>query len=255
MSGHLDPPLAPRRGRTLRVLAICRISTEHQDRRSLDDQEALLRRYRRRPPRRPGRLDVIASRGSGEYLDRKELAEAEELIESRTFDLVVAEDLGRHLPPRQAPIEICEMCQDSGTRLIAINDHVDTARDDWRLNAFFAVFRHESYNTDTAQRIRRSLRNRFTQGGVVQTFLYGYVKPPGARVRRRGPQGPGRRAGLRRVVPDARGGGLLRRGRRLAQRPGDPARPCLPAGRWDGPGRAARRSTRSSRGSGSATAR
>jgi hypothetical protein len=34
------------------------------------------------------------------------------------------------------------------------------------------------YNQDTAKRIRRSLRNRFTQGGVIQFVLFGYVKPP-----------------------------------------------------------------------------
>src|SRR6185312_3650870 len=46
--------------------------------------------------------------------------------------------------------------------------------------AFFASLKHESGNQDTSKRIRRSLRNRFTQGGVVQTFPYGYIKPPGA---------------------------------------------------------------------------
>ena len=43
----LDPPLRPRRGVTLHVLGICRISTVHQDLHSLDDQEALLRRLHR----------------------------------------------------------------------------------------------------------------------------------------------------------------------------------------------------------------
>src|SRR5262249_50171629 len=75
----------------------------------------------------------------------------------------------------------CEQCEDVGTRLVAVNDHVDTGRDDWRLHAFFATMRHEMYNADTAKRIRRSLRNRFQQGGVVQTVVYGYVKPPGAK--------------------------------------------------------------------------
>jgi len=45
MFSSLDPPLRPRRGVTLHVLGICRISTVHQDLHSLDDQEALLRRY------------------------------------------------------------------------------------------------------------------------------------------------------------------------------------------------------------------
>src|SRR5262249_3876862 len=40
----------------------------------------------------------------------------------------------------------------------------------------FAALKHESGNKDTAKRIRRSLRNRFEQGGVAQTFPYGYIK-------------------------------------------------------------------------------
>lgn len=40
--------------------------------------------------------------------------------------------------------------------------------------------KHESGNKDTSHRIRRSLRNRFQQGGVIQTFQYGYCKPPGS---------------------------------------------------------------------------
>ncbi len=72
----------------------------------------------------------------------------------------------------------CESCEDSDTRLLAINDSIDTTRDDWRTNAWFATFKHESGNKDTANRIRRTLRNRFSQGGVVQTIQYGYVKKP-----------------------------------------------------------------------------
>jgi hypothetical protein len=37
----LNPPLTARNGRVLLVVVVCRISTEHQDERSLQDQEAL----------------------------------------------------------------------------------------------------------------------------------------------------------------------------------------------------------------------
>ena len=166
MMNHLDPPLRPRDERTLRVLGICRISTDHQDQRSLEDQEALLRRFVRDHYDGSVSIRIIASRGSGEYLDRKELAEAEELIESRSLDLVLAEDLAR-LCRRVKAYEICETAQDCGTRVIAINDHVDTAKEDWQLCALFSVFRHESYTRDTGKRIRRSLRNRFALGGLL----------------------------------------------------------------------------------------
>ena len=180
MANLLEPPLIARRGRTLNVLGICRISTEHQDKRSLGDQEALLRRFVQEHYDKPVHWTVIASLGSGEYLDRKELTQAEELIESRTIDLVIAEDLAR-LCRRIKAYDICEVAQDCGTRLIAINDHVDTAREDWHLSALFSAFRHESYTRDTGKRIRRTLRNRFVQGGVVQSVIYGYVKLSGAK--------------------------------------------------------------------------
>src|SRR5260221_399010 len=78
---------------------------------------------------------------------------------------------------RNRAVDFCELCEDADTRLVAINDSIDTAADNWRLCAFFASFKHESTNKDTSNRIRRSLRNRFKQGGVVQTFPFGYVKP------------------------------------------------------------------------------
>ncbi|QGJ68647.1 Recombinase [Planctomycetales bacterium 10988] len=174
----LQPPLEPRNGRELKVLAICRISTIHQDARSLEDQETMYRHWLTKHTSLPFRMEVIASQGSGEALDRKEYHRAIELVESDQFDLVISEDLGRICRRVHAHI-FCEICEDSATRLIALNDHVDTALDDWRLGSFFAVMRHETSNRDTSRRIRRSLRNRFSQGGVVQTTIYGYIKPRG----------------------------------------------------------------------------
>jgi len=175
-----DPTLVPRNGAGLMVLIIARISTVHQDFRSLADQIALCERYVRDRYSGPVQFVHIQSQGSGELLDRAELAQAEAAVESGRFDLVVVEDLGR-ICRRNRAIDFCELCEDACTRLVAINDSLDTSRDDWRLNALFASFKHESGNKDTSKRIRRTLRNRFEEGGVVQTFPYGYIKPPGAK--------------------------------------------------------------------------
>lgn len=180
MALHLDPPLTPRQGVTLNVLGICRISTVHQDLRSLEDQEALLRRYVADHYDGPATFQMIKSQSSGEYLDRRELVEAEERIEGRSIDLVIAEDLAR-VCRRNYAVTMCELCEDCDTRLIAINDHIDTGRPDWPMNAMFSALRHESANKDTSLRISRSLRHRFTKGGIVQTVIYGYIKPPDCR--------------------------------------------------------------------------
>jgi DNA invertase Pin-like site-specific DNA recombinase len=180
MTVSLDPPLTPKSGRTLKVLGVARISTEHQDKRSFDDQKNKMREYVGNSYAGPVDWQFIASQGSGETLDRVELFQAEQLIESGGFDLLIAEDLAR-ICRRKRAYDFCELCVDSQTRLIAINDRVDTAQDGWEDGAFISTWHHERSNRDTSQRIRRSLRNRFMQGGVVQTTVFGIVKPPGAK--------------------------------------------------------------------------
>jgi DNA invertase Pin-like site-specific DNA recombinase len=162
------------------VLIIARISTVHQDVRSLADQIALCEAYVRDRYAGPINFIHIQGRGSGELLDRKELLDAEAAIESRQYDLVIVEDLGR-ICRRHRAFDVCEQCEDAATRLIAINDTIDTARDDWRLNALFASFRHESSNKETSRRICRTQRHRFEQGGLLQFFIPGVIVPPGAR--------------------------------------------------------------------------
>ncbi|WP_437193622.1 recombinase family protein [Planctomicrobium sp. SH527] len=166
----------PKNGHTLRVIGVCRISTVHQDEESLTDQEALYHTWLRQNVSEPYDLHVISGQGSGESLNRAEYTQLVEQISTGEFDLVLCEDLGRICRRVHAHL-LCEEAGDFGTRVIALNDHVDTGVDGWQNNSFFAVMRHEAYNRDTAKRIRRSLRNRFTQGGVVQTLPYGYIKP------------------------------------------------------------------------------
>jgi DNA invertase Pin-like site-specific DNA recombinase len=179
-AGSLQPPLTARNGHTLNVLGIARISNEHQDALSLVDQEALYRHWLAQHTPLSFTLTMIAGRGSGECVDRQEVLQAAAEVQTGRYDLVLAEDLGRIFRRAHAQL-FCELCEDYETRLVAINDHVDTGQEGWRVLAGFASMRHELYNADTARRIRRTLRNRFQQGGVVQTVVYGYVKPPGAK--------------------------------------------------------------------------
>lgn len=192
MSYSFYPPIgSPRNGKILQVLGIARVSKPKKDKRprhkeqnkelSLEAQEALYRRVVQQNYDKPFELHMIAGTGSGEYLDRKETSQANAAIESGLYDVCINEDLGRVFRRVHAYL-FCELCEDHETRLVALNDSgVDTAREDWRMAAFFAVMRHESYNRDTAARIRRTLRTSFMRGGVCQVFPYGYVKPLGAR--------------------------------------------------------------------------
>lgn len=176
---YLDPPIQPRKGRTLRVLGITRISTENQDIKSLDDQKALLKGWVAEHYDGPVDWTIIEGQGSGECLTRDAVADVERFVETEQLDLVVMEDLARHMR-RMLAVLLCEQCEDVGTRLIAINDGIDTYKD-WRLNACFASMKHEMSNKDTSQRIKRTLRNRFTQGEALTLPIFGYVKPAGAK--------------------------------------------------------------------------
>jgi DNA invertase Pin-like site-specific DNA recombinase len=160
---------------------VARISTDHQDERSLADQEALYREYIERNYDGRYELQMIATRAKGERVDREELVELKEAILSRKIDVVITEDLGR-IARRLFAVHICEACEDMDTRLLALNDSVDTGQEDWRLNSYFASMRHEQYNRDTSRRIRRSHRNRFQQGGVLRSLPFCYRRRPGAKI-------------------------------------------------------------------------
>ena len=176
---HLEPAWVPHNGRVLRMIGITRISTLNQDPKSLADQQALLQRWLEDRYDGPVEWRMITGQGSGECVDRQQVVEAEELVASGEYDGVMMEDLARHMR-RVHAVLFCEACEDADTRLIAINDGIDTAKD-WRLHAFFAAMKHEQSNKDTSERIKRTLRNRFMQGDVVQCPIFGYIKPPGTK--------------------------------------------------------------------------
>jgi DNA invertase Pin-like site-specific DNA recombinase len=159
-------------------MIVARISTVNQDKRSNDDQIALCKQWLAERYDGPVHWHIISGQGSGEYLDRQDLFDAENLVESDVLDLVIVEDLAR-ICRRNRAFDFCELAEDHDVRLIAINDNIDTTQEEWRLNAFFATMRHQLYNKDTSKRIKRTMRNRFCQGGVVQGHIYGYIKPPG----------------------------------------------------------------------------
>ncbi len=63
MKRQLSSPLFARNGVKLRVVIVCRISTEHQDKKSLEDQEVLCRRYAHDCYDGSIEFAIIASRG------------------------------------------------------------------------------------------------------------------------------------------------------------------------------------------------
>ena len=79
----LNPPLTARNGRVLQVIVVCRISTEHQDERSLQDQEALYRKWLAKYWDGEIEVVVLASQGSGESLVRDDYFRLSALVSTR----------------------------------------------------------------------------------------------------------------------------------------------------------------------------
>jgi len=181
VQGMLHPPLEPRRGDVLKVLGIARISGKvNQNEKSLEDQEALYHERLRQFTHHKYELKIIAGVGSGEWLERKEYHQALQEVETGQYDLVICEDLGR-IVRRVHMILFCEHAIDHETRVISLNDSLDTANESWHPIAGIAAIRHEMYNLDTAKRIRRTHRNRFMQGEMIHHLSTGYIVPQGAK--------------------------------------------------------------------------
>lgn len=183
MSQNHHRPLIPKNGHTLKVLLPCRVSDPgpgKQDERSNDDQEAMLRARLKDYYVGDALITVIAGSGSGEFLERAEYLRLIQLVETGEYDLVLTEDLGRIIRRIHAHL-FCETCVEFETRLIALNDHVDTWEDGWQDRSIFSAWHHERSNRDTSDRIKRTHRSRFDQGGCAAFPIYGIIKPPGAK--------------------------------------------------------------------------
>ena len=183
MRSDLNPPLTAKNGRILQVILACRVSSPgpgKQDIRSLSDQESLYREWLSDHTDLPMKVMVIAGSGSGETLDRKEFLELANQVETGQYDLVLCEDLGRIVRRMHAHL-FAETCVDFETRLISINDNVDTAHSGWQDRTIFSAWHHERSNRDTSDRIKRTHRSRFSQGGVLPHLIPGYIKTPGAK--------------------------------------------------------------------------
>ncbi len=95
MNRKSDNVYRPKDCKVTRVLIVARISTDKQDPRSLEDQEAYCQNEVKQEYEGQITFEVIKSVGSGEHLDRKELDELTDAIESGMIDVVISEDLGR----------------------------------------------------------------------------------------------------------------------------------------------------------------
>ena len=106
---RLEPPLLPKNGKALKALVITRVSSNIQGPVSLPDRQASIQRWLE--DRYDGPVESVqnSGQGSGECFDRQQVREAEDLIATGQFDVVILEDLARYARRAQV-LTFCRFC-------------------------------------------------------------------------------------------------------------------------------------------------
>ena len=77
---------------------------------------------------------------------------------------------------------LCGIAVDHGTRVLSINDPIDTADENWEEDVISACRDHVGHNAHTSKRIKFKLMNRFKKyGGAIPREVYGYHVPDDAK--------------------------------------------------------------------------
>ena len=101
---------------------------------------------------------------SGELVFRPGIDQVRAGVAARRWDLILVEDSGRLFRHETACGELIETAVDNGIRVLAINDDVDTAEEDWEDPLHEAMRHHARSNRYTAKRIKRKLEGLWRRG-------------------------------------------------------------------------------------------
>jgi DNA invertase Pin-like site-specific DNA recombinase len=168
-------PLVPKNpAGPLKVVALGRISTVHQDLENIEASYRYLREYLGHIYQGPMQITLLGEQASGMLTDRTTIREAEELVTGGEIDLMIAEDLARFYRNPRHQYRFVQDCVDQGTRVICVGDNLDTADENWEVTMGAAALRHGLHIPDTRRRVRRTATHSFHRGGMVQKVRYGY---------------------------------------------------------------------------------
>jgi hypothetical protein len=173
MSFRLRVPISQPVGRRLRVVLQARYSTEEQDASSIPDQFSYIRKFLADNGVTDADFEEVAEPEiSGELVSRPRINYLREGIDARRWDLLVDEDTSRLFRNENACFDLFNLAFDRKVRIIAINDHVDTAEEDWDDRLHEVARHHAQANKYTAGRIKRRLTGLWEKGAAV-----GHIKP------------------------------------------------------------------------------
>jgi site-specific DNA recombinase len=181
MSMYNRRQLTPRNGHTLIAIIFARISGgPRQKEASIEDQIDHGKEVIGELHDGKVELRTYEVKAKGERIDRKELIDLEKQLRTREIDVLVAEDIGRMIRGAEAS-RLVGIAVDMGTRVLAPNDCIDTAEDDWEQDVIQACRDHVGHNIHGSKRIKQKLLNRFRKyGAATPCEIAGYVKPKGA---------------------------------------------------------------------------
>ena len=173
----LAKPLLPKNDDgILRVIIPARISTPSQDPESNKSQHADAEQSLRRAYAGPIDIRLFSDQASGWLANRTTMVEAQALIETGDWDLVIAGELREIYRNPQFQWAFVHMCLDNDTRVICIGDRIDTAEDGWEVMMHTACLRHGMTVPETKRRVNRKATHAFENGGMVTRVRYGYSK-------------------------------------------------------------------------------
>ncbi len=179
---HLRQPIQLPKGRELRVLIHARFSTEEQRQSSIDDQIASCRAFLdaslpKGTKASQVKIDIIKEpEVSGEIADRPGINQVWAGIESKRWDMIIAEESSRLYRHHTKAGELFESAVDADVRIICPSDYIDTADDDWPDRLHMCQMQHARSNFYTRKRIERAHDGLWARGAAVGNTVIGYKR-------------------------------------------------------------------------------
>ena len=160
-----------------RVVIVTRFSREEQRRQSTADQFDYCREFLSEQVELHNSVQQISDEGvSGELRDRPGIRELRNLICTRQVDLMICEDSSRLFRGIALCLELVGLAVDHDIRVICINDHVDTANEDWQNRLEEAQRHHGQDNYYTRFRIKRAHDGLWKLNAAIGPKRPGYLR-------------------------------------------------------------------------------
>ena len=181
---RLRQPIEMALGRPTKVLIQARYSTEEQRQTSTEDQIANCRRFladNMPSDFEPDQLDIEVipePEISGELMSRPGINEIWSGIESKRWDLIIAEESSRLYRHMTFSHQLFNTAVDAGIRILCPTDYIDTTDEDWPERLTSSQSQHSRANYYNRSRIKRAHQGLWERGAAIGSVKVGYRRRP-----------------------------------------------------------------------------